>query len=76
MARRRPCASAAEPPQHLVERARAALAWRMRLLERDALLTRLRRSGIPVVAWRGPGTLDEVLRRLGRRGARTTAGHR
>jgi len=55
---------------------RAALAWRMRLLERDALLTRLRRSGIPVVAWRGPGTLDEVLRRLGRRGARTTAGHR
>ena len=55
---------------------RAALAWRMRLLEREALLTRLRRTGIPVVAWRGPGTLDEVLRRLGRRGARTTAGHR
>jgi uncharacterized protein (DUF58 family) len=56
--------------------ARAALAWRMRLLEREALLARLRRSGIPVVAWRGPGTLDEVLRRLGRRGVRTTAGHR
>ena len=55
---------------------RAALAWRMRLLEREVLLTRLRRTGIPVVAWRGPGTLDEVLRRLGRRGARTTAGHR
>jgi uncharacterized protein (DUF58 family) len=56
--------------------ARVALAWRMRLLEREALLARLRRSGIPVVAWRGPGTLDEVLRRLGRRGVRTTAGHR
>ncbi len=55
---------------------RVALAWRMRLLEREVLLTRLRRTGIPVVAWRGPGTLDEVLRRLGRRGARTTAGRR
>jgi uncharacterized protein (DUF58 family) len=53
---------------------RLALAWRMRLLEREALLGRLRRAGIPVVAWRGPGTLDEVLRRLGRRGARTTVG--
>ena len=53
---------------------RLALAWRMRLLEREALLGRVRRAGIPVVAWRGPGTLDEVLRRLGRRGARTTAG--
>ena len=55
---------------------RAALAWRMRLLEREVLVTRLRRNGIPVVAWRGPGTLDEVLHRLGRRGARTAAGHR
>jgi hypothetical protein len=53
---------------------RLALAWRMRLREREALLGRLRRAGIPVVAWRGPGTLDEVLRRLGRRGARTTVG--
>ena len=44
---------------------RLALAWRMRLLEREALLARVRRAGIPVVAWRGPGTLDEVLRRLG-----------
>jgi hypothetical protein len=40
----------------------------MRLLERRALLGRAERSGIPVVAWRGPGTLDEVLRRLRRRG--------
>ena len=55
---------------------RLALAWRMRLLEREVLLGRVRRAGIPVVAWRGPGTLDEVLRRLGRRGARATAGRR
>jgi uncharacterized protein (DUF58 family) len=49
---------------------RLALAWRMRLLERETVLHRLRRSGIPVVPWRGPGTLDEVLRRLARRAAR------
>ena len=55
---------------------RLALAWRMRLLEREALLARVRRRGIPVVAWRGPGTLDEVLRRLGRRSTRPMAGRR
>lgn len=42
------------------------LAWRMRLLERDAVMARLAAIGTPVVAWRGPGTLDEVLRRLAR----------
>ena len=47
--------------------ARTALAWRMRRLEREALLARVRRAGIPVVQWRGRGTLDEVLRRLSRR---------
>ncbi len=46
---------------------RRELAWRMRLLEREDLLARVQHAGIPVVAWRGPGTLDEVLRRLGRR---------
>ncbi|MGZ4446311.1 MAG: DUF58 domain-containing protein [Nocardioides sp.] len=46
----------------------AALAWRMRLLEREEVLARLAGTGCPVVAWRGPGTLDEVLRRLSRRG--------
>jgi uncharacterized protein (DUF58 family) len=59
-----------------VEDPRAAIAWRMRLLEREALLGRVRRSGIPVVEWRGRGTLDEVLRRLGRRAVRPTAGRR
>jgi uncharacterized protein (DUF58 family) len=43
------------------------LAWRMRALEREGLLGKVRRAGIPVVAWRGPGTLDEVLRMLARR---------
>ena len=45
----------------------ARLAWRMRLLERSVVLDRLSRLGCPVVAWRGPGTLDDVLRRLARR---------
>ena len=45
----------------------ARLAWRMRLVEREMQLTEVRRRGIPVVPWRGPGTLDEALRRLSRR---------
>ena len=45
----------------------AALAWRMRMLERSVVLDRLAALGCPVVAWRGPGTLDDVLRRLARR---------
>jgi uncharacterized protein (DUF58 family) len=55
---------------------RRELAWRMRLLEREELLERVQRVGIPVVAWRGPGTLDEVLRRLGRRAAMPTLARR
>jgi uncharacterized protein (DUF58 family) len=55
---------------------RAALAWRMRLLERAELLEKVQRAGIPVVAWRGPGTLDEILRRLGRRAALPTMARR
>ena len=46
---------------------RDRIAWRMRLLERAALLDRVRRAGVPVAAWAGPGTLDEVLRGLSRR---------
>ena len=49
------------------ESAVAALAWRLRLVERQLELVELARAGIPVVAWRGPGTLDEVMRRLARR---------
>nr|WP_281386045.1 DUF58 domain-containing protein [Nocardioides luti] len=43
------------------------LAWRMRRLEREQVLARLAALGCPVVPWRGPGTLDDVLRRLARR---------
>ena len=46
---------------------RLLLAWRLRDLERDALLRKMQKAGVPVVPWRGPGTLDKVLRRLGRR---------
>ncbi|MFC0627402.1 DUF58 domain-containing protein [Kribbella deserti] len=38
------------------------LAWRLRLLERRVELDRLGDLGVPTVAWRGAGTLDEVLR--------------
>jgi uncharacterized protein (DUF58 family) len=46
----------------------ADLAWRMRLLDRSHLIARLSASGCPVVPWNGPRTLEEVLRRLARRG--------
>jgi uncharacterized protein (DUF58 family) len=45
----------------------AGLAWRMRKIERSQVLARLSTLGCPVVPWRGPGTLDDVLRRLARR---------
>jgi uncharacterized protein (DUF58 family) len=48
-------------------RSAARLAWRMRLVERDMQVTEVARRGIAVVPWRGPGTLDDVLRRLARR---------
>src|SRR4029077_17176450 len=44
----------------------ADLAWRLRRTEREQFLTALAREGCPVVAWRGPGTLDDVLHRLAR----------
>lgn len=45
----------------------ASLAWRMRKIEREQVLAGLSGLGCPVVAWLGPGTLDEVLHRLARR---------
>jgi len=47
--------------------ARAQLAWRIRLLEREREIRRVQQAGIPTVPWRGPGSLDQVLRDLGRR---------
>ena len=51
-------------------RSAAGLAWRMRLVERATMLRRLAGLGCPIVTWRGPGTLDEVLRQQGRRSRR------
>ena len=44
-----------------------ALAWRIRLLERRRELQRVQAAGIPVVTWRGPGSLDQVLSDITRR---------
>jgi uncharacterized protein (DUF58 family) len=40
------------------------LAWRLRRVTRRAELERLGRRGVPVVPWRGSGSLDAVLRAL------------
>lgn len=42
------------------------LAWRMRRLDRTAVLDGLGRMGCPVLPWTGPGTLDRVLREMSR----------
>ncbi|GGK66546.1 DUF58 domain-containing protein [Ornithinimicrobium pekingense] len=46
----------------------ARAAWRIRMLERDREIRAIQAQGVPVVPWLGPGSLDVVLRRLGRRG--------
>lgn len=45
----------------------ARVAWRIRLAERELLLGRLSRVGCPVLRWDGTGSVDEIMRRLGRR---------
>jgi uncharacterized protein (DUF58 family) len=42
------------------------LAFRLAVLRRDALRRRFAELGVPVVPWRGSGSLDEVLRELNR----------
>ena len=58
-------------PEHLTDAAGTnlyeSLAWRIRLLSRDAQVNSLRLRGVPVVPWRGPGSLDQVLRDIARR---------
>ncbi|UYM06452.1 DUF58 domain-containing protein [Solicola gregarius] len=54
---------------HLYDDRYADLAWRIRLLERQREVHRIQEVGVPVVPWRGPGSLDEVLRDLDRRAA-------
>ncbi len=42
------------------------LAWRIRMLERSQEIAAIMRRGVAVVPWVGPGSLDVVLRQLGR----------
>ena len=44
-----------------------SLVWRLAVMEREEQLQRVRESGIAVVPWVGPGSLDLVLRGLQRR---------
>ncbi|MGH3448498.1 MAG: DUF58 domain-containing protein, partial [Nocardioidaceae bacterium] len=45
----------------------AALAWRIRRLERAMEMRQVTQAGVPIVQWAGPGSLDQVLRDLARR---------
>ncbi len=56
-------------PDHVTDDADqfTALAWRIRLLERRRELRMVQAAGIPVVRWRGPGSLDQVIRDIARR---------
>ena len=54
-----PADIAAEAPDPLV-----AIVWRMELLHRETELASARRHGVAVVHWRGPGSLDAVLRHV------------
>jgi uncharacterized protein (DUF58 family) len=42
----------------------ADITWRIELLKREREIRRMREAGIAVVPWRGPGSLDVVLRDL------------
>ncbi|MFQ6172968.1 DUF58 domain-containing protein [Oryzobacter sp. R7] len=54
----------------------ARLVWRLRLLEREREARRCATAGVPVIAWRGPGSLDVVLRGVGRRARAPRVGAR
>ncbi len=58
-------------PAHVVldDDPHTVTAWRIRLLERRRELRAVRSWGIPVITWRGPGSLDQVIRDIGRRAA-------
>ena len=50
----------------------ATIAWRIRTLERTREIRRANESGVAVVQWRGPGSLDQVLRDVQRNAAART----
>jgi uncharacterized protein (DUF58 family) len=45
----------------------ARLVWRLRLLDREREAHRCSAAGVPVLGWRGPGSLETVLRQATRR---------
>lgn len=51
-----------------------SLVWRLAVMEREQQLRRVRKSGIAVVPWVGPGSLDLVLRGMQRRISDRTSG--
>ncbi|HSB87807.1 MAG TPA: DUF58 domain-containing protein [Ilumatobacteraceae bacterium] len=53
-----------------------SIAWRIRLLERQREIRRVQEEGIAVVPWRGPGSLDAVLRDLHRQARVRMGRHR
>lgn len=52
---------------HADDDAMTVLAWRIRLLERRREVRSIQRAGVPVVRWRGAGSLDPILREIARR---------
>jgi uncharacterized protein (DUF58 family) len=56
-------------PDHVIDHddELTAIAWRIRLLERRREIRMVSGAGIPVVRWRGPGSLDQVIRDIARR---------
>ena len=54
----------------------ARLVWRLRLLQREQEARRCTAAGVPVIPWRGRGSLDAVLRGAGRRARAPRVGAR
>jgi hypothetical protein len=66
-------------PEHLTKSPddpSSAMAWRIRLLSRRAQVEALTGRGVPVVPWRGPGSLDRVLRDIAHRATAPRMVHR
>ncbi len=61
---------------HSVDDVYVELAWRIRMLERSVDARQVAEAGVPVVAWRGPGSLDQVLRDISRRARAPRLAHR
>lgn len=61
---------------HIDDDPTTELAWRIRLLERRREVRTVQQVGVPVIAWRGPGSLDPFLREVARRASAPRMVHR